>query len=158
MTPAVQALKKAKVWFALHPYEHQPGQENYGLEAAEALGLPSARVFKTLLLELHGPGSSMGIGILPVSARLELKAMAAAAGVKKAAMADPKDAQRVTGYVLGGISPLGQKKKLLTVIDDSVLEWDTIHVSGGKRGLQIELPPQTLVDLCQARTGRIVRE
>ena len=157
MTPAVQALKKARVWFALHPYGHQPGHENYGLEAAQALGLPAARVFKTLLVELQSPGSNMGIGILPVSARLDLKAMAAAAGVKRAVMADPRDAQRVTGYVLGGISPFGQKKKLLTVIDDSVLEWDTIHVSGGKRGLQIELAPQTLIDLCQARIGRIVR-
>jgi Cys-tRNA(Pro)/Cys-tRNA(Cys) deacylase len=157
MTPAVQALKKAKVWFALHPYEHQPGHENYGLEAAKALDLPEARVFKTLLVELQNPGSNMGIGILPVSARLDLKAMSAAAGVKRASMADPKDAQRVTGYVLGGISPFGQKKKLLTVIDDSALGWETIHVSGGKRGLQIELEPQTLIKLCQARTGRIVR-
>ena len=155
MTPAVQALKRANVWYALHPYEHQPGQENYGLEAAQALNLPEARVFKTLLVELQGPGASMGIGILPVSARLDLKAMAASAGFKKAVMADPRDAQRVTGYVLGGISPLGQKKRLLTVLDDSALEWDTIHVSGGKRGLQIELAPQTLIKLCQARAGSI---
>lgn len=155
MTPAVQALKRANVWYALHPYEHQPGQENYGLEAAQALNLPEARVFKTLLVELQGPGASMGIGILPVSARLDLKAMAASAGFKKAVMADPRDAQRVTGYVLGGISPLGQKKRLLTVLDDSALEWDTIHVSGGKRGLQIELAPQTLIKLCQARTSCI---
>ena len=155
MTPAVQALKKAKVWYALHPYEHQPGHENYGLEAAQALNLPKSRVFKTLLVELQGPGTCMGIGILPVSARLDLKAMAASAGVKKAAMADPRDAQRVTGYVLGGISPLGQKKQLLTVIDVKALEWETIHVSGGKRGLQIELAPQALIELCQASTGMI---
>ncbi len=155
MTPAVQALKKAKVWHALHPYEHQPGHENYGLEAAQALSLPETRVFKTLLVELQGPGSHMGIGILPVSARLDLKAMAAVSGFKKAIMADPSDAQRVTGYVLGGISPLGQKKQLLTVIDVSALEWDTVHVSGGKRGLQIELAPQALIELCQASTGMI---
>ena len=158
MTPAVLALKRAKVWYKLHPYEHQPGEDHYGQEAVEALNLSPEKVFKTLLVEFNGPEKSMGIGILPVAARLDLKAMAAAAGMKKAAMADPRDAQRVTGYVLGGISPFGLKKRLLTVIDASSTQWETIHVSGGKRGLQIEIAPQALIDLCQARAGAICKE
>ena len=151
-TPATAALAAAGVPFVLHPYSHDPAAASYGLEAAEVLGVDPARVFKTLMVEVDG---RLAVGVVPVSGNLDLKAMAAALGAKKAAMADPAAAERRTGYVLGGISPLGQRQPSPTVVDDSALGLDTILVSGGRRGLDIELSPAELIRLTGARTARI---
>lgn len=136
----------------LHPYTHDPGAASYGAEAAEVLGMDPARVFKTLMVEV---GGRLAVGIVPVSGTLDLKAFAAALGAKKAAMADPASAQRRTGYVLGGISPLGQRLPSPTVLDASALALDTLLVSGGRRGLDIELAPADLVRLTDAVTASI---
>lgn len=151
-TPATAALTAAGVPFVLHPYTHDPSAASYGAEAAEVLGIDPARVFKTLMVEVEG---KLAVGIVPVSGTLDLKAFAAAMGSKKAAMADPAAAQRRTGYVLGGISPLGQRLYSPTVLDSSALGLDTLLVSGGKRGLDIELAPADLVRLTQAVTAPI---
>ncbi len=151
-TPATAALTAAGVPFAVHPYSHDPGASSYGTEAAEALGVDPARVFKTLMVDVDGRPA---VGVVPVSGTLDLKAMAAALGGKKAAMADPAAAQRRTGYVLGGISPLGQRQPSPTVVDDSALGLASILVSGGRRGLDLELAPQDLIRLTGARTARI---
>lgn len=151
-TPATAALAAAGVSFVSHPYSHDPSAPSYGLEAAEALGIEPARVFKTLMVEVEG---SLAVGIVPVSGNLDLKAVAAALGAKKAVMADPKAAERRTGYVLGGISPLGQRQHSPTVLDLSALGFDTILVSGGRRGLDVELPPGDLIKLTGARTAAI---
>jgi len=148
MTPAVNQLKKAGIAFTLHHYEHSPASTSYGEEAAARLGVSEDRIFKTLMVSLDK--RSPAVSIVPVSGKLNLKACAAAMGAKKAAMADPKEAERVTGYVRGGISPLGQKKQLKTVIDSSALECETIYVSAGKRGLQIELAARDLAGLTGA--------
>lgn len=136
----------------LHPYSHDPAAASYGAEAADVLGVDPARVFKTLMVEVEG---RLAVGIVPVSGTLDLKAFAAAMGAKKAAMADPAAAQRRTGYVLGGISPLGQRQPSPTVLDSSALDLDTIFVSGGRRGLDIELAPADLVRLTGAVTAPI---
>lgn len=149
MTPAINLLKKHKVAFTVHSYEHDPDAPSYGLEAAEALGLEPARVFKTLLVSA-GSNSVPSVAIVPVDSQLNLKAAAAALKTKKLEMADPTQAQRVTGYLVGGISPLGQKKQLTTVLDTSAEDWDSIYVSAGRRGLEIELAPQELARLCRA--------
>ena len=151
-TPATAALAAAGVPFVLHPYSHDPSAASYGLEAAEVLGIDPKRVFKTLMVEVEG---KLAVGIVPVSGTLDLKSVAAALGSKKAAMADPKAAERRTGYVLGGISPLGQRQPSSTVLDDSALSFDTILVSGGRRGLDIELAPGDLVRLTKAVTAPI---
>ncbi|BCW35770.1 Cys-tRNA(Pro)/Cys-tRNA(Cys) deacylase [Arthrobacter sp. StoSoilA2] len=151
-TPATAALAAAGVPFVLHPYSHDPSAASYGLEAAEVLGIDPKRVFKTLMVEVEG---KLAVGIVPVSGTLDLKSVAAALGSKKAAMADPKAAERRTGYVLGGISPLGQRQPSPTVLDDSALSFDTILVSGGRRGLDIELAPKDLVRLTKAVTAPI---
>lgn len=151
-TPATAALAAAGVSFTLHPYNHDPSAASYGLEAAEVLGIDPARVFKTLMVEIDG---RLAVGVVPVSGSLDLKAIAAALGSKKAAMANPAAAERRTGYVLGGISPLGQRLPSPTVIDDSALGQDTILVSGGRRGLDIELAPGDLVLLTKAITAPI---
>jgi len=151
-TPATAALAAAGVPFVLHPYSHDPSAASYGLEAAEVLGIDPKRVFKTLMVEVEG---KLAVGIVPVSGTLDLKSVAAALGSKKAAMADPKAAERRTGYVLGGISPLGQRQTSPTVLDDSALSFDTILVSGGRRGLDIELAPGDLVRLTKAVTAPI---
>ncbi|MCA4132693.1 Cys-tRNA(Pro) deacylase [Arthrobacter sp. M4] len=151
-TPATAVLAAAGVPFVLHPYTHDPSAPSFGLEAAEALGVDPARVFKTLMVDVEG---KLAVGVVPVSGNLDLKAVAAALGAKKAAMADPKAAERRTGYVLGGISPLGQRQASPTVVDDSALEFDTVLVSGGRRGLDIELAPGDLVRLTSASTARI---
>ncbi|MDR6559010.1 Cys-tRNA(Pro)/Cys-tRNA(Cys) deacylase [Arthrobacter pascens] len=151
-TPATAALAAAGVPFTLHPYSHDPSAASYGLEAAEVLGIDPARVFKTLMVEVDG---RLTVGIVPVSGNLDLKAMAAALGSKKAAMADPGAAERRTGYVLGGISPLGQRQSSPTVLDDSALALASILVSGGRRGLDIELDPQDLVRITKAVTAPI---
>lgn len=151
-TPATAALAAAGVPFVLHPYAHDPSASSYGLEAAEVLGIDPQRVFKTLMVEVEG---KLAVGIVPVSGNLDLKSVAAALGSKKAAMADPKAAERRTGYVLGGISPLGQRQASPTVLDESALSFDTILVSGGRRGLDIELAPGDLVRLTKAVTAPI---
>ena len=146
-TPATAALAAAGVSFVAHPYTHDPAVASYGLEAAEMLRIDPARVFKTLMVDVDG---RLAVGVVPVSGNLDLKAMAAALGGKKAAMADPAAAQRRTGYVLGGISPLGQRQSFPTVVDDSALALGTILVSGGRRGLDIELDPAELIRLTAA--------
>lgn len=151
-TPATAALAAAGVPFVLHPYAHDPAASIYGLEAAEVLGFDPDRVFKTLMVEVEG---KLAVAIVPVSGNLDLKAAAAALGSKKAAMADPKAAERRTGYVLGGISPLGQRQPSPTVLDESALAFDTILVSGGRRGLDIELAPADLLRLTNGVTGPI---
>ena len=151
-TPATAALAAAGVPFVLHPYTHDPAAARYGADAAEVLGVDPSRVFKTLMVEVEG---RLAVGIVPVSGTLDLKAFAAALGAKKAAMADPAAAQRRTGYVLGGISPLGQRLPSPTVLDASALALDTLLVSGGRRGLDIELAPADLVRLTDAVTASI---
>jgi len=154
-TPATVALTRAGVPFTLHPYDHDPRAESFGLEAAEALGVPPERVFKTLLAEA---GGVLVVGIVPVTGQLDLKALARAVGASKAAMADPAAAERSTGYVVGGISPVGQKRALSTVLDDSALRHETVFVSGGRRGLDLELTPADLVRATGAATAPIRRD
>ncbi len=146
-TPATIALTKAKVPFTVHAYDHDPASPSYGEEAASALGVLAERVFKTLVAAVDG---KLTVAVVPVSGSLDLKALAAAAGGKKAAMADPAEAERATGYVLGGISPLGQRKRLPTVVDITASDHATVHVSAGRRGLEIELAPADLVRLTAA--------
>lgn len=152
MTPAVRALESAGVPFTLHEYEHDPAARSFGLEAAVALGLDPDQVFKTLLVTADG---EQAVGIVPVSCSLSLKAMGAALGRKRVEMCDPAAAQRVTGYVLGGISPFGQKKRLATVIDETCELYDTIYVSGGRRGLDVGVAPGDLVRLLDATAADI---
>jgi Cys-tRNA(Pro)/Cys-tRNA(Cys) deacylase len=135
----------------VHSYDHGAGQA-YGPEAAERLGLDPERVFKTLVAEVDG---ALTVGVVPVSATLDLKALAGAVGGKRARMADVAAAERATGYVAGGISPLGQRKRLATVVDASAQRWETVYCSGGRRGLEIELAPADLVRLCGARVATI---
>jgi Cys-tRNA(Pro)/Cys-tRNA(Cys) deacylase len=153
-TPATVALTKAKVEFSTHAYEHDPAAKSYGLEAAEVLGLPPEQVFKTLLVEVDG---KLTVGVVPVAKQLDLKAIAAAAGGKKAVMADPAAAERSTGYVVGGISPIGQKRPLPTVVDSTAADHPTVYVSGGRRGLDIGLSPADLIAVTKARTAAIAR-
>lgn len=155
-TPATVALTRAGVAFTLHPYEHQADSTSYGEEAVAALGSDPRRVFKTLVAEVAlGAGSELVVAVVPVATRLDLKALATAVGAKKAAMADPAAATRSTGYVLGGISPLGQRTFLRTVVDESALDFDTVLVSAGRRGLQVELAPRELIRLTAALPARI---
>ncbi len=153
-TPATVALDAAGVAFTVHAYEHDPAAASYGEEAAEAMGVSQDRVFKTLLADVDG---TLTVGVVPVAARLDLKALAAAVGGKHAAMADPAAAERATGYVLGGISPLGQRKRLRTVLDDSALAHPTVYVSAGRRGLEVELAPRDLLTLTAATAAPIGR-
>ncbi|MFM1965454.1 MAG: Cys-tRNA(Pro) deacylase [Actinomycetota bacterium] len=146
-TPALVALQRAGVEHSVHAYEHDPAAESYGLEAAQALGLDPSTVFKTLLAEVDG---SPTVGIVPVTGQLDLKALAASRGGKRAQMMDVSAAERLTGYVAGGISPLGQRKALPTVIDASARDLATIYVSGGRRGLDIGLAPEDLARLTVA--------
>ena len=148
MTPAVNAARKAKINYQVHEYVHAPASASYGMEAVEKLDLPADRVFKTLVVKVDN--EEMVVGVLPVSCMLSMKSLAKAIGAKKAAMAAPADVERVTGYVLGGVSPLGQKKRLRTVIDSSAQSFPTIYVSAGRRGLQLELNPQDLQKLTKA--------
>ena len=144
MTPAIDLLKKAKAEHRIHSYEHDPKSASYGLEAAETLGLEPARVFKTLLA--CSEKNELLVAVVPVTGSLDLKALAHAANVKKADMADPAAAQRATGYLVGGISPLGQKKRLRTFIDSSAQALPSIFVSAGRRGLEVELAPEVLAE------------
>ncbi|WP_037577390.1 Cys-tRNA(Pro) deacylase [Phaeacidiphilus oryzae] len=153
-TPATVALAAAGVEFQVHPYEQDPAAPSYGEEAARALGVAAERVFKTLVAEVDG---ELVVGVVPVSGSLDLKALAAAVGGKRAAMADPAAAERSSGYVRGGISPLGQRRPLRTVVDASALAAETVFVSGGRRGLDVELAPTDLVKLTSATTAPIAR-
>lgn len=148
------ALERAGVTFEVRAYEHDPGAESYGLEAAASLGVDPARVFKTLLVEADG---ALAVGIVPVDTLLDLKAVAAVLGVKKAVMAQPADAERATGYVVGGISPIGQRRRLPTVLDSSALEHPTVLVSGGRRGLDLELSPRDLLALVEGTAAPVAR-
>jgi Cys-tRNA(Pro)/Cys-tRNA(Cys) deacylase len=148
-TPATVALVAASVAFTEHPYAHDPNSVSFGLEAAEALGVEPERVFKTLLADVDG---RLIVGVVPVTGKLDLKALAAAVGGKKAAMADPAVAERRTGYVVGGISPVGQKTAHPTVLDETIELWDTVFVSGGRRGFDIELAPADLARI----TGAVI--
>src|ERR671932_1955290 len=136
-TPATTAARRAGIAFQVHEYEHDPGAASYGMEAAEALGLDPGRVFKTLVADLDG---TLTVCVVPVTSELDLRSLG-----KRAALADPAKAERTTGYVVGGISPLGQRRALPTLVDESALDHETIYVSAGRRGLEIELAPQDLV-------------
>ena len=158
MTPAVTVAKKAKIKFALHKYEHDPNAESYGGEAADKLGIPEDRVFKTLVASTSVRGrETLVVAVVPVGAMLDLKHLATAVGAKKAEMADMAEAERTTGYLVGGISPLGQKKRLPTVVDQSAAAFDSVFVSGGRRGLDIEIAPDDLIRLCGAGVAAIGR-
>ena len=151
MTPAINLAKKKKVTHTIHQYEHDPRADSYGLEAAEVLGQDPKTVFKTLLFCLNGEPKNLAVAIIPVDQKLNLKLAARAAKGKKADMADPEIAQKATGYVVGGISPLGQKKALPTFLHESATQQDTICVSAGKRGLEIELAPKDLLSLTRGQ-------
>ena len=149
MTPAINLVKKKKITHTVHSYQHEPDHPSYGLEAAEKLGIPACRVYKTLVAELGD--ATLAVAIIPVEKMLSMKLLAKAAGAKKAGMADRKVVEKTTGYVLGGVSPLGQKKLLPTYIDDSAEQHPTIYVSAGRRGLEIELAPASLLELTRGR-------
>ena len=151
-TTATLALERAKVPFTLHEYAHDPRHDSYGLEASEALGVPPERVFKTLVAAVDG---KLAVGVVPVHRQLDLKALAAAVGGKKAVLAEVAAAERATGYVAGGISPVGQKRRLPVVIDASALEQATMFCSAGRRGLEIELAPADLVTAAGATVAPI---
>ena len=153
-TPATVALDRAGVPYSRHPYEHDPAAASYGLEAAAALGVEPSRVFKTLLVDT---GATLAVGIVPVDGQLDLKAVAAAIGVKSVTMADPAAAERSTGYVVGGISPVGQRRALPTVLDETAYGFGTVYVSGGRRGFDIGLAPEDLASVTRARRARIGR-
>ncbi|MDX3614081.1 Cys-tRNA(Pro) deacylase [Streptomyces europaeiscabiei] len=153
-TPATVALSAAGMEFTVHAYEHDPAHPSYGEEAAEAMGVSPERVFKTLVADVDGV---LVVAVVPVAGSLDLKSLATAVGGKRAAMADPTLAERTTGYVRGGISPLGQRKKLPTVLDASAAAHDTICVSAGRRGLEVELAPRDLLKLTEAVAAPIAR-
>ena len=152
MTPAIRLLKKQNISFKVHQYEHDAASKSYGEEAAQKLGIAQERVFKTLVVQSE---KSLAVGVVPVSKMLSLKAMAKALGVKKVAMADAKDVENTTGYILGGVSPFGQKKRLQVVLDKSALNYDTIFVSAGKRGLEVELSSMAFEKILGAKFEEI---
>lgn len=154
-TPATVVLSRAGVEFSLHPYEHAAGAPSYGGEAADALGLSYDEVFKTLVARVDG---GLVTAVVPVAGTLDLKALASALGGKKAAMAEAADAERATGYVVGGISPLGQRSRMPTVVDESVLGLPAVYVSAGRRGLQVRLLPADLLSVSAARTAPLRRD
>ena len=151
-TPATALLVRLKIAHTLHPYTHDPRTDGFGDEAASLLGIGSGQIFKTLIASVDG---KLACGVVPVAGHLNPKALAAALGGKRAEMADPAAAQRATGYVLGGISPLGQKSRIPIVVDLSALNYSTMYVSAGRRGLQVELAPADLVRAVDARTAAI---
>jgi Cys-tRNA(Pro)/Cys-tRNA(Cys) deacylase len=153
-TPAIVALTKAGISFTVREYRHDPSAASYGEEAAVALDVPTDRVFKTLVAEVDG---ALTVAVVPVSGELDLKALAHAVGGKRAAMADPAAASRSSGYVLGGISPIGQKRRLPTVVDESATRHPTVLVSAGKRGLEVELAAADLVLITDALLAPIGR-
>ncbi|QQY15704.1 Cys-tRNA(Pro) deacylase [Cutibacterium avidum] len=153
-SPATKALAKAKVAHVLHSYDHDPSNHHFGDEGAAKLGFDPDIMLKTLIVEL-APSGKLAVAVVPVSGQLNLKAFASAMGAKKATMADPAASERATGYIVGGISPLGQKKRLPTCIDESVLGQPRVLVSGGRRGLSVELSPSDLVAVTGASTAKI---
>lgn len=153
MTPGIHAAKKAGILYKVHAYTHDPSSASYGLEAAEKLGVPFDRVFKTLVVSLEN--RDLVVGIVPVASMLNMKLIAKAVGAKKASMAPAPDVERSTGYVLGGVSPLGQKKRLQTIIDSSAQNCPSIYVSAGRRGLEIELSPVDLKNLTNGAFAEI---
>ena len=157
MTPAIKKLEQAKIIFKLHEYNHDPACTSYGEETAAALQVSSDRLFKTLVVMLNDNPHQLAVGVVPVAKQLDLKAIAHTLKAKKAAMADTKVAERTTGYLVGGISPLGQKKSLPTVIDTSAQAFQTIYVSAGRRGAQVELTPQDLIRLINAAVADIAK-
>jgi Cys-tRNA(Pro)/Cys-tRNA(Cys) deacylase len=154
-TPATVALTAAGIPFTVHPYHHDPAAPSFGLEAAEALGVKPERVFKTLLADTD---LGLVVGVVPVTGMLDLKALAAAVGAKRATMADPVVAERRTGYVVGGISPVGQKTAHVTVVDETAQLFETVFVSGGKRGLDIELTPGDLLRATGAAFAPVAKD
>ncbi|MBQ0758611.1 MAG: Cys-tRNA(Pro) deacylase [Zhongshania sp.] len=154
MTPAINLLKKQNITHCVHEYEHDPASSSYGLEAAEKLGISEDQVFKTLVLVLDT--KALAVAVLPVSAQLNMKQAAKALGVKKAAMAAQADVERSTGYVLGGVSPLGQKKSLATVVDESALQFSTMFISAGRRGLELELAAADLRAMTRAVFAKVI--
>ncbi len=154
MTPAITLAKKHQIDYIIHEYQHDPSSEAYGLEASEKLAVACERIFKTLVVS--DDKNKLAVAIIPVDKKLNLKKVAKAIGAKKVQMAEPKVVERNTGYVLGGVSPLGQKKLLTTVINQTAQEQETIYVSAGKRGLEIELPPAQLADTLSASFADLV--
>ena len=152
MTPAIDELERAGVAYSVHPYEHGGDLRDFGTEAAELLGLDPDQVFKTLLVNVDG---AFAVAVVPVSTKLSLKSVGAALGTKRVVMADPADAERVTGYVRGGISPFGQRKRLPTLLDETAFVFDEIFVSGGRRGLDVGLAPADLVRVLDATVADI---
>jgi Cys-tRNA(Pro)/Cys-tRNA(Cys) deacylase len=148
-TPAIDAVARAGIAFTVHEYEHDPRAPSFGLEAVEKLGLDPARVYKTLVADVDG---SLTVAVVPVEAQLDLRALG-----KRVRMADPRAAERATGYVTGGISPLGHRRRLPTIVDESALAFETIHVSAGRRGLELELTPADLVRLAEAGVAPIAQ-
>lgn len=151
-TTATLALERAKIPFTLHEYAHDPRHESYGLEASEALGVPPERVFKTLVAAVDG---SLAVGVVPVHRQLDLKALAAATGGKRAALAEVTAAERATGFVAGGIAPVGQRRRLPVVVDESALTLKTMFCSAGRRGLEIEIAPADLIRAAGANVAAI---
>jgi Cys-tRNA(Pro)/Cys-tRNA(Cys) deacylase len=149
-TPAIAAAEQAKIAYSVHEYEHDPKANSYGLEAAERMGVDPSRVFKTLVVDLDG---SLEVAVVPVETQLDLRALRG----KRSRMADPRDVERSTGYVLGGVSPLGQRRRLPTTVDSSALEHETVFVSAGRRGLELELVPSDLVRLTGASVRAVTR-
>lgn len=156
MTPAVDAAKKLNIQYRLHEYQHDPAAQSYGLEAAEKIDVNASRVYKTLVVS--SPSNTLAVAVLPVNDMLNMKAMAKALGWKKASMAEKNAVMRSTGYVLGGVSPLGQKKRLATVLHSCILTHQTVFVSAGKRGLEIELQGADLQQALQASIAPIINE
>lgn len=157
-TPALDILTAAGVAFTVHEYDHT-ASDHFGDETVAALGVTPERVFKTLIASITTSGKpELVVGIVPVSGQMDLKALAAAVGAKRADMADPAAAQRSSGYVVGGISPLGQRARLRTVVDASAVTYETVLVSGGRRGLQVELAPADLVRLTDGKVAEIGRD
>ncbi|MBB5348461.1 Cys-tRNA(Pro) deacylase [Desulfoprunum benzoelyticum] len=154
MTPAINAARKARIRYTIHQYPHDPAADSYGLEAAEKLGVPAAQVFKTLVVSLD---DALAVAVVPVSAMLSMKRFARAAGAKKADMAAAAEVERATGYVLGGVSPLGQKKRLQIIVDASAQSLATVFVSAGRRGLSLELRPTDLQGMTGATFAAICR-
>lgn len=155
MTPAINSAKKANICYQIHQYDHDPANKSYGDEAAAKLKINNRRIFKTLVVELNH--KTLAVAVVPVATLLNLKTLSLIFGVKKIKMANPGDVQKSTGYVTGGVSPLGQKKRLKTIMDESAKKFETIYVSAGKRGVQIELSPQDLADLTGAEFSPITQ-
>lgn len=153
MTPAINIVKKLGISHVVHQYAHDQNHKSYGIEAAEKLGLPPEQIFKTLVIMIDK--SQLIVAVIPVEEQLSMKLLAKAAGAKKAAMADKNDVQKSTGYILGGVSPIGQKKKLLTFIDSTAQDLEHVYVSAGKRGLEIELSPLDLIKVTGGSFAKI---